>query len=640
LSEIWKAESPKNQSQKNHLKPAFDKAIRERGDLLNDALENRFTRAKSLFQQGLISAAAEETQALIGILPQAPGAHLLMGSIYQSQMHLEAAEACCRTALRLQPLFLEAQHNLANCLRLQGRLEEAVSAYQACLEITPDLPSAKTFIAQCLTDMNRTQEGIQVFDALLESEPNASLTRWQNARALPIIYSDVSEIRQFRARYAQGLLRVTASLDLSTMEKAREASDAIQDAFQLHYQGQNDRNLQELHGSLIHRIQNAKHPSFSANPIRRVTQPGEKIRIGFASSCFCNHTIAKLFGGWIAQLDREQFEVYCYSLGPTFDTFSQKIQQSADHFQRFGMNVTAAAHQATKDQLDVLIYPELGMDNLMLKMAALRLAPVQAVAWGHPITTGLPNVDYFLSSESMETAQGDLHYSEKLMRLPNLGLWLEPLHPPAPAKSRSDLGLPESGDLYLSCQSLFKILPQDDSLIVGIAASNPRARFAFISHPTEAVTAAFVNRLTDCFTAHDVPLGDRLHILPRLNTADYLCVNQLADVFLDNPSWSGGMTTLEALACGLVPVTLPGPMMRQRHTAAILKQIGVTDTIAKNNADYVEIAARLGRDSEFRHSLQTQIAQNRHRLYRDEAALSALEGFLQKAVHLSLRSAA
>ena len=204
---------------------------------MNNSLEKRFSRAKALFHQGQISAAAEETQALIGILPKAPGAHLLLGSIYQSQLHLEAAEACCRTALKLRPRFLEAQHNLANCLRLQGRLAEAVDAYQACLAITPNLPSAKKFMAQCLTDMNRTQEGIQVFDSILENHPNESLTRWQNARALPIIYSETPEIQQFRTRYAQGLLRVTASLDLDTMEKAREASDAIQDAFQLHYQG-------------------------------------------------------------------------------------------------------------------------------------------------------------------------------------------------------------------------------------------------------------------------------------------------------------------------------------------------------------------------------------------------------------------
>jgi protein O-GlcNAc transferase len=607
---------------------------------LPDSLKKRFSRAKTLFEQGQISAAAEEAQALISILPHAAGAHLLLGSIYQSQFHLRAAEACCRRAIFLQPHFLEAQHNLANCLRLQGRHDEAIEAYQLCLEHHPGLPSAQRFLGQCLSDLNRTQEGIQAFDALLKMEPNASLTRWQKARSLPIIYTNTDQIKQFRAQYAQGLLRVSASLDLSTPEKAAEASDAIQDAFQLHYQGQNDRNLQDLQGQLIHRIQNVAYPEIAQKPIQQFAQSGEKIRIGFASSCFRNHTIAKLFGGWITQLDRSQFEVFCYSMGPTFDSVTQKIKESSDHFRRFGLNIAAAANQIQTDQIHVLIYPELGMDNLMLKMAALRLAPVQSVAWGHPITTGLPNVDFFLSSEPMEPEQGDHHYSEKLVRLPNLGLWLEPLHPPAPQKSRSDFGLPEHADLYLSCQSLFKLLPQDDRLIAGIAAKNTQAEFVFIGHPNESITASFVQRLRGCFDALGVPAGQRIHILPRLNTADYLCINQLADVFLDNPSWSGGMTTLEALACGLVPVTLPGPMMRQRHTTAILNRIGVTETIAKSESEYIEIASRLGREPAFRHKLEAHITRNRHRLYQDQVALSGLERFLQETVRRAQRSAA
>jgi protein O-GlcNAc transferase len=100
------------------------------------------------------------------------------------------------------------------------------------------------------------------------------------------------------------------------------------------------------------------------------------------------------------------------------------------------------------------------------------------------------------------------------------------------------------------------------------------------------------------------------------------------------------MTTLEALACGLVPVTLPGPMMRQRHTTAILNRIGVTETIAKSESEYIEIASRLGREPAFRHKLEAHITRNRHRLYQDQVALSGLERFLQKTVRRAQRSAA
>jgi protein O-GlcNAc transferase len=602
--------------------------------------EIRFARAKSLYKQGQNAAAITEIQEIIVLLPRAPGAHLLLGSIYQSQMHFQAAEACCRKALEIDPRIVEAQHNLANCLRLQGRYDEAIEAYRECLTLSPNLLSAQRFLGRCLTDTNQTQEGISVLDGILRHEPNNLENRWQNARAMPIIYTHSKEINHYRTRYAKGLLEVAAALDLSSQESASHASDAIQDAFQLHYQGKNDRDLQDLLGQLIHTLQSSAHPEFSEASTTSAPQDGERIRVGFASSCFRDHTVAKLFGGWIAQLDRSRFEVFSYSLSLKFDSTSQRIKANSDHFYHFGMNIQAAMEQAKGDQLHVLIFPELGMDDLMLKMAALRIAPIQAVAWGHPVTTGLPTVDYFLSSALMEPEEGQEHYTEKLVKLPNLGTWIAPIHPSPPIRSRTDFNIPEDCVLYLSCQSLFKLLPKDDGTIVAIAEKNPRAHFAFISHPDKMVTKDFLNRIKAAFEKEGLNSLERLHILPRLNQDDYHCINQLADVFLDNPSWSGGMTTLEAIACGLVPVTLPGSLMRQRHSTAILNLMQVTETIAKNEEDYVDIAVRLGTDSKFRQSVNAQILKNRHLLFQDQQALSALESFLVRKTSQLLRESA
>ena len=83
--------------------------------------------------------------------------------------------------------------------------------------------------------------------------------------------------------------------------------------------------------------------------------------------------------------------------------------------------------------LDALLYPEIGMDPVCAKLAALRLAPVQAVGLGHPMTTGLPTMDAFLSSALMEPEDGEDWYTEQLVRLPNLGILYEPvLRDPAP----------------------------------------------------------------------------------------------------------------------------------------------------------------------------------------------------------------
>src|SRR6185312_6421819 len=111
------------------------------------------------------------------------------------------------------------------------------------------------------------------------------------------------------------------------------------------------------------------------------------------------------------------------------------------------------------DAPHVLIYPEIGMDPMAARLAALRLAPVQCSSWGHPQTSGYPTIDHFLSSAAMEAEGADAFYSERLVRLPGLSTAYTPL-PGAPAVvGRADLGLREDAVVYWCGQSLQKHLP-------------------------------------------------------------------------------------------------------------------------------------------------------------------------------------
>jgi predicted O-linked N-acetylglucosamine transferase (SPINDLY family) len=72
--------------------------------------------------------------------------------------------------------------------------------------------------------------------------------------------------------------------------------------------------------------------------------------------------------------------------------------------------------------------------------------------------------------------------------------------------------------------------------------------------------------------------------------------------------------------------------MRGRHCAAILRMLGVTDTIAASPDDYVAIAVRLARDPAWRATLRARMAENRARLFADPAPVRALETFIEKVV--------
>lgn len=112
----------------------------------------------------------------------------------------------------------------------------------------------------------------------------------------------------------------------------------------------------------------------------------------------------------------------------------------------------------------------------------------------------------------------------------------------------------------------------------------------------------------------------------------YLNLNCISDVFLDTLSWSGGNTTLEAIACNLPIVTCPGEFMRGRHSYAILKMLGVIDTIAENEAEYIEIAVKLGLNREWRDSIVERIIQRHSYLYDDKTCIEALDKFYHRVV--------
>jgi CRISPR-associated protein Csy1 len=94
------------------------------------------------------------------------------------------------------------------------------------------------------------------------------------------------------------------------------------------------------------------------------------------------------------------------------------------------------------DDLDVLVYPEVGMHPDIVALSALRLAPVQCMAWGHPTTSGSPQMDWYISCEAMETADAPSQYRERLALLPGLGTnYAMPELSGEPR--RAEFGLPE-----------------------------------------------------------------------------------------------------------------------------------------------------------------------------------------------------
>jgi predicted O-linked N-acetylglucosamine transferase (SPINDLY family) len=366
-------------------------------------------------------------------------------------------------------------------------------------------------------------------------------------------------------------------------------------------------------------------------PPRPLAHGGRKVRVAFLSCYLRNHTIGELMRGLIARLARRDFEVIVLTPVRHDDVVSRFIKDNCDRYIELPFGLEAQRRAIRELALDVLFYTDVGMDRATYALAFSRLAPVQCVTWGHPSTTGSPAIDYFVSSALFESEQANGHYSEALVRLRSMPFWCSRPEPPPAPKTREQLGLPPGATIYGCPQSLFKLHPEFDALLAGILRADPRGRVV-LNQDRHPFYGHWEKLLRERFAASIPDVADRVLFLPRLSHADYLSLNLATDVLLDPLHFTGGNTSLKALALGVPIVTLPGTLLKSRMTAAFYQRMGVTEAIASTPEEYVRLAVRLGTEPEARRALSRKIREANAVLYDNVESVRDLEAFLHQAM--------
>jgi protein O-GlcNAc transferase len=582
---------------------------------------------------GQTTLAAERYREAIRLRSEFREAWNNLGLVLAQQHEFAQAQPCFERVLELQPDHIGARRNLASVLKEhaealigQRRLDVARDMLQRALLMAADSADTAWRLAWVHAHMSAPELAIATYRGALERDPTDWRARLGAALTLPIIPTSATALEVSRQNYTtalddlvQSAQRLPVSDDPATLARQLE-----RDNFYLAYQGENDVELSSRYATLLQSLlarYTADMPALASTMHGRP----ERLRIGFASAYFHDCTVGHYFRSWITELDGQRFEKFVYALGPTHDELSETIRHSADHHARPTGNILDIARNIRADALDVLVYPELGMHGRTFALAGFRLAPTQCAGWGHPVTSGHPTIDHFLSSALMEPTDGQRHYVEQLVLLPGLGTcYTPPL--PSRQKSRPDFGLPADRHLYLSPQSLFKIHPDNDVLLAEMLARDPEGTLIFFDAEYPWLTQAFRRRL-DIALAHARVAADRVMFLPLLPRADYLEVNRLCDVMLDTLHWSGGNTTLDALAVGLPVVTQWGRFMRGRQSAGMLTAMGLAELIARDRGDYADIALSIARDRRRRIDLETRILAAQGRLFGDVAPIRHLEDF-------------
>lgn len=593
-----------------------------------DFADAHYNRGLALGNLGRFADAAGSFQRALALNPQSALAHVHLGNALRAQGRRADAVVHFLRAAELMPESAGAHNNLANALMELGQTDEALAHFDRAVALAPDFAPAYYNRGIALRGRSRFTEAAASFERAAAIKPDFLSAKLAACVArLPILYENEPEIAARRADYAACLRALHDEVE--RMATPGDFADAVgaHQPFYLAYQGANDRDLQAVYGAMVCRIMAARY-----GPAKLPAPPesGEPVRVAIVSGFFRQHSNWKIpIKGWLSQLDRRRFRLFGYYTADEADAETATAAALCKRFVRGPLTLDAWRQAILADAPHVIIYPEVGMDRVSAQLAAQRLAPVQCNAWGHPDTSGLPTLDYYLSSDLMEPPDGAKHYTERLVRLPNLSIYCEPPDAVPAAADRAALGLRPGATVFWCAQSLPKYLPQYDQVFPRIARDAGDCQFTFIEFPGGAqITALFRQRLERAFAAFGLNAADHCVFLPRLKPQEFVAAIGACDAVLDSIGWSGCNSVLESLVHDLPIVTMTGPLMRGRHATAILTMMNMPDTVTASVDGYVAAAVQFARDADWRSALRSKIARNKHRLYRDGACIAALEDFL------------
>lgn len=618
------------------------------------ALQDQLASAQALVTAGRLGDAEAAYRRFLGTDPDAPEAWYGLGVLLARGGRVAQALEPLRRAVALRPDWASAHYNLGVVAQRHGLAREAADAYAKAIALDPDHAGAHLNLGTVLSEAAMAAPAVAHFEraiALARDDPNLAASAWVNlgnarktqgrieaardaftrahrlvprdglrvkaAMLLPVIPASADAIEAARRDLAEGL----RSLRRDRVRLSDPLSEVGSTHFNLAYHGRDDRDLQ----AAIARFYAEACPSlnFVAAHCAAPAADGPR-RIGFVSRFLRDHSIGRLMANLIAHLATRGLRVVVFTFPQAPDPIWAEIEGLAEAAEILPLDLKTARQRIAAQRLDILVYPDIGMDPMTYFLAFARLAPVQCATWGHPVTTGIPTVDYFLSCDAAEPADADAHYSERLVRLKGLPMSYRRPAMPAPLKPRAAFGLEAGRTLYFCAQSPFKLHPEFDPMLAGILRADPDGQLLVLHgtdpHPAALLLARWHRTMPDVL--------DRLLILPRQSHKDYMNLLAIADVSLDSWPFCGGNTSYQALAVGTPVVTLPGAYLRGRLTLAIYRRMGIDELVAKDAADYVRISVRLGTDPGWRRRLRATIAARADAIFDDPEFLADAERFL------------
>lgn len=452
--------------------------------------------------------------------------------------------------------------------------------------------------------LGNTEESILYFEKSIKSEDLYINFLFLNF--FPRVYKSTKELNSFRDKFKKQLKNCETIVD-KNIYSINEKKNIITSStnFLLSYQQKNDLELNKNYFKLLKKLLN-----LNAFKVKNFNSK----KILFISSFFYQHTVAKLFYKFAKEFCQiDEFSIHLLHTSQTQDTWTKKFKNlNAQYWKITRPNEIHSFLYNHK--FETIIFLDHAMSNITQYILLNKYAKNYFVLWGHPITTGCENVDYFISSELMDDKNDD-HYSEKLINLKGVGFNYKINETAKSVKLENN----DTNNNFFVMQSLFKLLPKYDFLYYKILEYCPKAKLVFIKDKDIEYTNRFIDRLKkNKYTNKKL---NQIHLAERMSQREFFQEISRCKVVIDSVGWSGGNTTMEAIYFDKPVVTLRGNNLRSNHSSAILKAIDLDVLVAKDYNEYISKACKLMTDNNFYQKIIDNIKSNKYKLFDKNISL-------------------
>ena len=319
------------------------------------------------------------------------------------------------------------------------------------------------------------------------------------------------------------------------------------------------------------------------------------IEIAIVSGNIHDHAVwTAIVRGWCREIDRSRFRLSIVYTDYVTDAETEIARASVDRFVEGPRALNGWVDAVTDLHADVLIYPEVGMDRTCIKLASLRLAPVQVAAWGHPETTGIPTIDYFLSADAFESATAEDNPRERLIRLPGIGAGYASLNPPKIDVDWRELDLDPDRPIAFCPASAYKFLPEHDWTFAAIVRGAPACQIVLVTDEiAPRLSDLIARRLRATFDHAELDYDRHVRFIDHQSRPRYFALMRKSSIYLDTIGFSGFNTAMQAFECGLPVMTVEGRFLRHRFASGLLREMGIEELISTDAKAFVDNAVRL-----------------------------------------------